>query len=289
MEERQRQIREGAGLEESRLNVEFIEALKKYSTPILVAIALIAGGYYVWTNYHKQRERSGDDALSQLDAAIESRNPTTLVRVADENPRGVVPEIARLAAADLHLDASRTGLPVGTTLDPQNPDTLPEGTEPLTDEQRAEQVTKAKALYQQVFDATKDSPNRVVHTLPALFGLAACAESSGEWDAAKAYYDQIAQRAGAANLAPMAALAEHQKRTVEDIQNAPKLLSRAELPAAAAALTPTATPLQNMRMRAADGTEFDVGADGTTVKVEQAPAVPVEVTPTAPPETPGNP
>ena len=44
MEERQTQIREGAGLEESKLNVEFIDWLQRWSTPILLLVAGAALG-----------------------------------------------------------------------------------------------------------------------------------------------------------------------------------------------------------------------------------------------------
>src|SRR5437868_5931135 len=98
MEDRQKQIREGAGLEESRLNTEFIDFLKKYSTPILVVIAVAAGGYAGFNYLQKQRDLARDHAFVQFEAALGSHNPKSLTAVADENSsRGAVAPMARLS------------------------------------------------------------------------------------------------------------------------------------------------------------------------------------------------
>src|SRR5262245_7049428 len=99
MDERQAQIREGAGLDEARLNVEFIEFLKKWSTPLLVIIALVALGYFGLQKLREARHAALTTAFTQLDAARTSGNPSGLLAVADEhNGQGAVPEIARLQA-----------------------------------------------------------------------------------------------------------------------------------------------------------------------------------------------
>jgi predicted negative regulator of RcsB-dependent stress response len=274
MEERQTKIREGAGLEESRLNVEFIDWMKKYSTPMLLVVVVIAGGYFLWNWYEKAHEKGIDEAFSQLDAAAKSANPTSLTRVADEQNRLVVPHQARLTAADIHLNAGRNGVPIGTTLvtDPsKTPGSLPEGTEPLTEEQRSDELGKAQALYQQVFDGTKDSPDLVLQTVAALNGLAACAEMRKQPDAAKGYYQQVIERANAAKYPDLGKIAQHMIDTLDAIQNPPKLYAESKLPKAAADLQPFTSPLSNIKMMGPDGKEIPTGPGAITPKPAPGP------------------
>ena len=56
MDERQTQIREAAGLDESRLNTEFVEFLRKWG-PIALGVLAVAALAFVGRNY--LREQSG--------------------------------------------------------------------------------------------------------------------------------------------------------------------------------------------------------------------------------------
>lgn len=283
MEDRQRQIREGAGLEESRLNTEFIEFLKKFSTPLLFIIALVALGYFGWNKYQTQVEKKRSTAYIELDAAAESRNPTSLVRVADEHPVGAVPHLARINAADLHMYSSRTGVPSGVTVESSG--ALPAESKPLTPEERAEELKKATELYQRVLSDTENSPKLLTFSLTALHGLAACAESRGELDAAKGFYQRVIDMANAAGMKPWADRAESFKASVDELKDAPKLLADADLPAAAKALQPFSTGLENMSGMTAGGQSFTVGPDGK-IEIKQPgdqPAAPAGGDPAATP------
>lgn len=291
MEERQRQIREGAGLEESRLNVEFIEFLKKFSTPLLMAVVVISGGYFAWNRYKIREERLTDDAFAQLDAAVEAKNPVTLLRVADEVNRGPIPLLARLTAADLHLDASRTGVPIGVTLEAKGE--LPKDTAPLTDEQRADELRKAADLYQQVLDGASNRGGHLELALVALHGLAACAESRGDLDAARGFYDRVIERAKATNRAEWATRAEKLKATLDELSVAPRLYKTAELPAAAQAAQPFTSDMQNIQFKSSTGKTMRMGPDGTLIEVEdpnaaapEMPSSPVETSPGSTPTSP---
>src|SRR5262249_19526881 len=79
-EERQTQIREGAGLEESKLNVEFIDWLQKWSTPILLLIALTALGILGYKKWEKAKLDEVDRGFGELTAAadIPAPNPESL-------------------------------------------------------------------------------------------------------------------------------------------------------------------------------------------------------------------
>ena len=57
MDERQTQIRQGAGLEESRINTEFLDFLNKWSSPVLIVIGLIGLGWF-GLNYLERSKQS---------------------------------------------------------------------------------------------------------------------------------------------------------------------------------------------------------------------------------------
>lgn len=284
MEERQTKIREGAGLEESRLNTEFIEWMKKYSTPLLLVLAVAAGTYFLWNYYKTVTERGIDDSFRALDAAMNSRNPTSLVRVAEEETRLTVPLTARLSAADLHLNAARTGVPIGVALDPANPGKLPEGTEALTSAQRDEQVSAADGLYKQVADETAGNPDRVLHFISAQNGLAACAEMKGQFEAARGHYQKVIDAATEARFVEAADQARRMMESIDGLSDSPRLYAEADLPQAAKAVQPFSTGLQDIKFGTKDGGMFKMGEDGKAVPID--PNAPSEEPTPAPAPTP---
>src|SRR5262245_21418617 len=110
MEERQTQIREAAGLEESKLNVEFIDWLRRWSTPAMGLVVLVALGFVVSNRIEKSRAAAVDKAFEEFAAAADQANPSpeTLKTLATENSgiRGV-PLMAEMRAADIYLDSAR--------------------------------------------------------------------------------------------------------------------------------------------------------------------------------------
>ncbi len=276
-------IRSGAGLEEGRYNTEFIDLLKKYSTPMLLCIAVIAGGYFLYNYRSRQRELSTDGAWAQFDAAEKSGSPASLLRIADENEGTAIEHLARLKVADVHLDASRTGVPIGVTLEASGE--LPKDTKALTEEQQASELASAQGLYKQVFDEVADKPEMTPFALSALSGLAAVAESKGELDAAKGFYQQIIDRATAAGLDASAKRAEERKNSVDKLKIEPKLYAQAALPASAASLQPFTSGMSDIKVKTSSGETLTVGPDGQLKKLD---GTPVE-TPAAPGATPGTP
>src|SRR5438874_2058363 len=103
MDERQSQIRERAGLEESRLNEDFIEFLRKWGTPALMVLAIVAVGYLGLNKYKKARDEKIDKAFFDYEQVSGSNNPSpqSLTATAEEH-EGVkaVSMLARRDAAD---------------------------------------------------------------------------------------------------------------------------------------------------------------------------------------------
>ncbi len=78
MEERQTQIREQAGLTESRLSEDFIEVLRKYSSPALLILALVAGGFWAYRKYEQMHRDSQNLAYRDLELAGAAPTPAPM-------------------------------------------------------------------------------------------------------------------------------------------------------------------------------------------------------------------
>lgn len=221
-------LREGAGLEESRLNREFIDLLKTYLTPALMVIALVALGYAGWQRYKQYQAQQLDRAWVELGDALDARNPTTLNAVAEEHAgiRGV-PELARLTAADALLESAYRGVVPGGELDAngnaKNPDDL------LTPEKRDAQLTRAAEQYQKVVDLTAGKSRLGLHAINARFGLAAIAETRGKRDEAKAQYEAIEKAAEQAGMPALRDVAKQRLSTLEGVNSETKLLTDAQV------------------------------------------------------------
>ncbi len=230
MEDRQTQIKEGAGLEESKLNVEFIDWLRRWSTPILGIVAVVALGFVVMNRIERGRAAALDKAFEEFESAsrAESPSPETLKTVAQENA-GIkaVPILAEIEAADLYLRSARTGLRLGAR--PKEDGTFaPE--ENLTPEQKEANLADAERLYKKTLDATAGDPRKAVHSLSAAFGLAAVAEARGNLDAAKQAYEQVIKLAENSGLNAQATIAKKRIENLPKLADVPKLLAAADLP-----------------------------------------------------------
>jgi len=177
MDERQAQIREGAGLEESKLNVEFIDWLRRWSTPMLMVVALAALGFVAYQKWEQAKLAKVDRAFGELDGALATGNPSpeSLKAIAQtyEGVRGV-PIMARLTAADLYLGTVRTGVKPGT---PIKQDGTVDEADKLSDDDRAKNLDEAERLYKAVLDQTAGDNGQAIHAMSAAYGLAAVAES----------------------------------------------------------------------------------------------------------------
>ncbi|MBX3358003.1 MAG: hypothetical protein KF745_06200 [Phycisphaeraceae bacterium] len=258
MDERQQQIREGAGLEESRLNVEFIDFLRKYSTPVLMVIAIAAVAYWGLNRWQQAKVRRLDAAYEQLTSAVESGSPDSLVAVAaDYSDVGAVPHLARLTAAEIHLSAYRTGVAPGGQLNPDgsiapDPGTPAgaDGTTPpgkgLSEAERATHLEQAGRLYEEVLAGTKNVAGMPIQAINSLFGLAAVAECRSDWEGARTFYAQIKERATSAGFPDLSIIATNRAESLDRLKDPPKVYELSQLPKppapAAAAPIPVNVP-----------------------------------------------
>ena len=253
MEERQTQIREGAGLEESRLNVEFIEWLRKWSTPLIVILAVIAAGFFLYRRIEQSRIAHESRAFVEYTQAASGANPSpeALKSIAVEYEGvGSVPELARLRAADVYMKAVRLGLRLAVNTEPGpnsdlNEDGTPKNVEDLlTPEDRTRYLNEAQTLYRRVYDDVGADVSRALVKVDATFGLAAVAESKGDFDLAGRLYEEIERLADSRGLTPQRNLAKARRETLSELASPPRLYSLSELPAQPAPQEPAPEPIR---------------------------------------------
>lgn len=226
MDDRQRTIVEGAGLEESRLNQDFIEWLRKWGTPILMVVIVLSGGYAAWNMWGRFQERSHDEAYAQFHAAAVAGSPDNLVVVAEEHRgRGAVYELALIEAADAYLASVRTGVRPGGSS--ENADDL------LDDEQRASNLRRAGDLYSRLISATENRRGHELHLISGLFGVAAVAESGAELDRARQHLQRAAEVAERALYPSIARVARERIATLDTVSQTPRIYRQAEVRSAA--------------------------------------------------------
>ncbi len=233
MDERQTQIREGAGLEDSRLNTELIDWLKKWSTPILVVVAVIALLYALNQRMEESRLARVDNAFIELDAASQGpvdSSPDSLARVAEDfsGVKVAVPELARLRAADVYLISVVRGLDVGARPGPDG--SLEDESDLLDETERESYLAQAQRLYDMVWQSSKDKPSKAIHAIPALYGLAAVAECRRDFGAAKQFYEQIKTTAAASGYEAHIHVVDERIASLDTLGELPTLPKEADLP-----------------------------------------------------------
>ena len=253
LDKRQQEIQEGKGLTESRLNTDFIDFLKKWSSPILLIIAVVAMGFLAYRKYNEYRAGKLDAAWIELNSALVSDNAASLVAVADDHAgMAGIPLVARLRAGDIYRLAAVTGvLKLNDEGKPATPDDV------LNADQRNSMLDKADEQFKKVVEIAGTDPAQALHSVPALFRLAAVAEQREQWDAAKGYYERAASIADSARFATLAAAAKTSIDTMNDFKAPATLLPEAQVvtkpiaivpptPGISSPLLPGSTPLVPM-------------------------------------------
>ena len=230
MDERQQQIKAGAGLEESRINQDLIDFLQKWGSWILMALAVAALIYAGMGWLERQREAKVNEAFAALEGARAGANPSpdALRRVADEY-EGIksVAELARLESADVILDAVRVGVRPGAQINADG--SLESDTELLTDDDRSRYLDQAESLYAAVLDATREKPGKKQIAISAMFGLAAVYETKGEVDRARTQLESVATMGESIALPAIARMARDRIELLTSEAAAP-LPTRDQLP-----------------------------------------------------------
>ena len=250
MDDRQTEIRAGAGLEDSRVNKEFIDFLNKWSSPVILVFAVAA---LVWAGLGKLEQMKIakiDSAFGELQAATIGGNPSpaSLNTIAEEYA-GIkaVPEIAKLTTADLYLNAYISGIQPGATLSPLTGQ--PEETDILDDAQRQVYLDQAQTLANDVISISEKDEGKVLLTIHGLIRAGAVAECKRDFDTAKSHYNRVITLANDAQLPALAYFGQTRIDAVDTFDQALALPSNDDLvplpgeePAEESAVTPAITP-----------------------------------------------
>ncbi|MCC6429139.1 MAG: hypothetical protein IT435_20250 [Phycisphaerales bacterium] len=231
-----REIREGAGLEEARLNQDFIEFLRRWSTPILVVVAVIAIAYAGYMRWKERQHTQINEAYAELErvAGVPSPSPDSLQRVAEEYEKvGGVAILARLQAADVYLRSVRLGIKPGAEIDQQG--AVANKEDLLTPEDRTFFLNKAQDLYSQVIQSAHTEDAQKLLAIGATYGLAAVAECRDDFDAARKHYESVIALAKDGPYATHTKIAQARIDAFEKIKQPVKVYETAQLPAAAIA------------------------------------------------------
>lgn len=276
MDERQTKIREGAGLEESRINTDFVDFLKKWGPRLLTVLILVSAVWLVLRYRTQQQDQQVTLAFEQLRAAsaMQPASPESLMAIAEQfaGVRGV-PHIARLEAADAYLDAVRRGIVPGALMQPGG---VVDEADLLDEQGRAENLAAAASLYETVYNATRNDSDFVQHAIGAAFGLAAVAESRAQSDEATKWYEAARDLAQASGMIELAEAATKRLADVDEAISSIVLLSNRDLPEVpgeapvpAMPPMPVMPPMQDLPELSAPQTPVDDGPAGPEPMPEQ--------------------
>ncbi len=171
-------------LTEGRINQDFLDWLQTKGMSYLLVVLLVLCGYFAFVRWQRYRTGVETDAWTELASA---RLPAAYQEVAEKYPKvGAVADLARLRAADALIRAVQTGQALGA-----------EGDAPkdLNPEDRKQYLDRADALYVQLAQTDDQSNGKALVVATALTGRAAIAESRGDAEQARQFYNQAAQRA----------------------------------------------------------------------------------------------
>lgn len=224
MEQRQQQVQVGAGLQESRLNTDLINFLQKYGSwavyALLVVVLLYVGNNW-WT---QQKEKKLDAAFADLRSALASSNPASLLDVSTNHPGTTVAALGRIEATRLYLNAARMGLKPGANAASPAPE------DKLDEAGRRSMTAEASKLVDAVL-ADADAPETVRQQ--ARWFRASIQADAGEYDAAIATMEEVANKARAMGYPDQEAKARERVNTLAKLKSLKPLLSRADLPESA--------------------------------------------------------
>lgn len=233
MDDRQTKIREGAGLEDSRVNQEFIDFLNKWSSPVLIVLAIAALTWAGLQKLEQMRNDKIDRAFSEYESVVAGGNPSpnSLKTIAEESADvRSVSHLARLREVDLYLGAYALGLAPGAQID-QNTQSVSNPDDILDEERREQYRSLAETTAKQVLSATEGDDDKVVFAMQALSRLASVEESRDAFDAARSYYERLGSMAEQHRFPSIKTFAQQRIAGLDALANVGALPTNEQVPA----------------------------------------------------------
>ncbi|MDE1038396.1 MAG: hypothetical protein OR996_06090 [Phycisphaerales bacterium] len=176
-----------ADISESNVNEDFVHWLKTKGPNYLLIIMIVIAGMLWWQNYQRGEDQYQAEAWSAYAEAASTGLPASLEDVAQVHADvDALQELGLLSAADLYLKAVINNNTVGNN---EATTTI------LTADERSFYLDKADALYAELIKNDDNSDSITLFVVSGMFGRAAVAESKGDTENAKHYYELILARA----------------------------------------------------------------------------------------------
>ena len=213
-------------LTEGKINEDFVDWLKSKGPTYLLVVLIGLAAWLLIVRFKQQKQDHLNDGWS---AFLSAQLPGSLEDVAAEyaDIHGLA-LLANLRAADVYLQAVITQAPLGADLSAVT-------VEPLSDEDRDTYLTRADRIYQAVIEADDGSSDTALYTIGAMNGRAAVAESRGDSEQARHWYEQAAERADA-DFPQLVKRFQDLAESVEKFSRAISLPAEDDLPSQAASL-----------------------------------------------------
>lgn len=175
-----------ADLTESNVNEDFVQWLKTKGPTYLLIIMVGIASYLFFVQYQQGEQAFRAEAWIEYIEASASGLPASHEDVAQSYADvDSLYNLGLLSAADGYMQSIITNQTVGSNA---NITTV------LSTQDRIFYLEKADALYARVVESDNQSPELTLFIIAGLNGRAAVAESSGDVDAAKGYYELVISR-----------------------------------------------------------------------------------------------
>lgn len=229
MDDRQRQVKVGAGLEESRINQEFLDWLGKWGPRVLIVLLVIVAAYQGKRFLDQNARQSENQAFVDYHEAVRTNDAAAVLVVGDKHDGvGTLWEMSRMRAGESLMREGTTGLMEGT-VDRRSP--TPD--EILSEEVRTQRLERAVELYEGVIARVEGKKNRVLYLLKAQDALASAMISLGRYDEGRALLESVVETGEESGYGDLAELARERLARWDDVVNPPVVVSLASLPNAA--------------------------------------------------------
>jgi tetratricopeptide (TPR) repeat protein len=206
-------------LTESKLNQEFVDWLKVKGPTWLLVVMIALCAYLGITKWRTSKAAAQDAAWQAL---ADAKLPNAFKEVAQQyGDFGAIPALARLQAAEEYLKGVQVNQPLGTDPAQANPPAL-------TAEERADYIRQAGELFDLVIAQDDGTLPTTLTAVQALSGRASIAETQGELDKAREWFEKAAKRAEPF-YPKMAEVARKRAGSVTDYAAEVALPRRAEL------------------------------------------------------------
>ncbi len=218
-------------LSESRVNDDFLFWLKNSGPNYLLAALLVACAYLGWNWWQQRAEAARSEVWNQFDRCTV---PSEFIDLAAANgdEKGLA-ILAQVSAGDLYLQSVATGIRFDR--EPTAADAT------LDDATRKEWLAAARASYAAAADAATAQASTAALALPALFGMAAVDEESGDLAGAKSALERAKSLAESTKVGTVADLAQARLDSLASLAN-PYPVAPAPIPVPAAVAMPTTAP-----------------------------------------------